>query len=96
MIKNNKNVDDKFKVIQLTNEKFKKIKDENEYFVKFLTDIGFTKISGFCPMGNDAKFKYMVPEVPDEDAKVLQGNIKNIQHVFSIIWILSQPQNLPT
>ena len=33
MIKNNKNVDDKFKTIQLQNEKFKKIKDENEYFI---------------------------------------------------------------
>ena len=62
MIKNNKNVDDKFKTIQLTNEKFKKIKDENEYFITFLTDIGFTKISGFCPKDNDAKFKYMVVE----------------------------------
>ena len=66
MIKNKKNVDDKFKTIQLTNEKFKKIKDENEYFIAFLTDIGFTKISGFCPMGNDAKFKYMVVEGQEE------------------------------
>lgn len=78
MIKNNKNVDDKFKTIQLQNEKFKKIKDENEYFIQFLTDIGFTKISGYCPMGNDAKFKYMVPENADETSKVQAGNIKNI------------------
>lgn len=81
------NVDDKFKIITLSNEKFKKIKDENDYFIQFLLDIGFSKISGFCPMGSDAKFKFMVPEGSEEseEQKVEKGNIGNIEHVFSII-----------
>jgi hypothetical protein len=78
MIKNqNKNVAENFKTISLTNEKFKRIKDNNEYFIQYLTDVGFTKQDGYCPMGNDAKYKYLT-----EGGK---GNIKNLEHILTLI-----------
>jgi hypothetical protein len=78
MIKNqNKNVAENFKTISLTNDKFKRIKEGNEYFLQFLEDIGFTKQMGHCPMGNDAKYKY----VREEE----KGNIKNLEHILTLI-----------
>lgn len=43
----------------MTNQNFKRILNANEYFAKFLIDIGFHKChSGTCPDGTQAKYKF--------------------------------------
>ena len=91
MIKN-KNAGENFKIISIQNEKFKRIKDNNEYFIEFLGDIGFSKTDGQCPNGSDAKYKFI--EVAQEEnenedqaekKQIVKGNIKNLEHILTVL-----------
>ena len=56
---NNQTVIENMKTVTLTNDRFKQIKEQNDYFIQFLLNIGFTKTEGQDPGYNDAKFKYL-------------------------------------
>ena len=56
---NSKNLSENVNSIIMKNDRFKKIKEANDSFIKFLTDIGFTKTEGKDENGNDAKYKYL-------------------------------------
>ena len=89
MIKN-KNASENFKIISIQNEKFKRIKDNNEYFIEFLGDIGFSKTDGQCPNGSDAKYKFIDVSLEEnedqsENKETIKGNIKNLEHILTIL-----------
>lgn len=43
----------------MTNERYRRIRDFNEYFLNFLENIGFSKISGGTdPNSNDVKYRF--------------------------------------
>jgi len=56
---NSQNVAEAFKMVQMTNQNFKRILKANDYFAKFLVDIGFHCChKGNCPDGTESKYKF--------------------------------------
>mmetsp|Transcript_1772 Transcript_1772/g.2298 ORF Transcript_1772/g.2298 Transcript_1772/m.2298 type:complete len:89 (+) Transcript_1772:1105-1371(+) len=82
---NSESMAENMKTIQMQNQQFKVMKDNNEYFVQFLLDIGFSKIEGEDPQHADAKFKYVHQEEPEEGLAITKGNKKNLAFVLSIL-----------
>ena len=61
----NPNVSEQHRTVSMTNERYRRIRDFNEYFLNFLENIGFSKISGGDdPNSNDVKFRFQHEAAP--------------------------------
>ena len=55
----NPNVSEQHRTVSMANERYRRIRDSNEYFLSFLDNIGFSKISGgMCSKGFDLKYRF--------------------------------------
>lgn len=55
----NPNVSEQHRTVSMMNERYRRIRDFNEYFLSFLENIGFVKISGGVDLSsNDVKYRF--------------------------------------
>lgn len=59
----------------MTNERYRRIRDFNDYFLTFLSNIGFQKVSGGSdPTSNDIKYKFSHEDVADFGGLIASGS----------------------